>query len=90
MPARAFLRQKVDEIDICSQFHQHISSSFYAGRYSFAEKLQSQTVREKLHKTLLYEKGLSKILMKLTPGHVDHEELRSRTLRTTTSCLNEL
>jgi len=60
-------------------------------QYSFTEKLQSHTViREKLHKALLYEKGLSKMLMKLTPGHVDHEELQSRTLRATTSCLNEL
>jgi len=34
----------------------------------FAKNLQGQTVtREKLHKTLLYEKGASKMLMKLTP-----------------------
>ncbi len=35
---------------------------------SFAKKLQSQTVlREKPSKTLQYEKGSSKMLMKLTP-----------------------
>jgi hypothetical protein len=37
-------------------------------RYSFAKKLQSQTViREKLQKTYLYKKCASSILMKLTP-----------------------
>ncbi len=36
----------------------------------FCQKSQSQTViREKLHKALLCEKVLRKILMKLTPGH---------------------
>jgi len=38
-------------------------------QYSCAKKLQSKTVtREKLHKTLSYKKGESKMLMKLTPG----------------------
>jgi len=37
--------------------------------YSFAKKFQSQNVsREKLVKTLLYEKVASKMLMKLTPA----------------------
>jgi len=37
-------------------------------QYSFAKKLQSQNVsREKLHKALMYEKGESKMFMKLTP-----------------------
>jgi len=46
-----------------------ISSTFYKQllhRYSCAKKLQSQTVaREKLRKTLAYEKGA---MMKSTPG----------------------
>jgi hypothetical protein len=38
-------------------------------QYPFAKKLQSQTVsREKLCKTLLYEKAASKLLVQLTPG----------------------
>jgi len=49
-----------------------ISSTFceqFLCRYSFAKKLQSQTVyRENLHKAFLYEKGAHKMLMKLTPG----------------------
>jgi hypothetical protein len=37
-------------------------------QYTFANKLQSQTViREKLSKALLYEKIARKMLMKLTP-----------------------
>jgi len=48
-----------------------ISSTFYEQllrRYSFAKKLQSQTViREKPCKALLYNKGSSKMLRKLTP-----------------------
>ncbi len=47
-----------------------ISSTYYEellGQNSSAKKLQSQTVtREKLRKRLSYEKGLSKMLMKLT------------------------
>jgi hypothetical protein len=36
--------------------------------YSFAKKLQIQTViREKLRKTLSYKAGMHKMLMKLTP-----------------------
>jgi len=36
-------------------------------QYFFAKKLPSQTVtREKPHKTLLYEKDVQKMLMKLT------------------------
>jgi len=38
-------------------------------QYSFAKKIQGQTaIRQKLHKTLLYEKAARKMLMKLTPG----------------------
>jgi len=37
-------------------------------QYSFAKKSQSQTViREKLRKTLLYEKAALKMFVKLTP-----------------------
>jgi hypothetical protein len=37
-------------------------------QYSFAKNYKSQTViREKLSKTLAYEKGAHKMLMKLTP-----------------------
>jgi len=37
--------------------------------YSFPNKLKSHTViREKLQKTLLYEKAVCEILMKLRPG----------------------
>jgi len=47
-----------------------ISSTFYTQllrRYSFAKKLQSQAVMiEKMRKAILYEKGVSKMLMKLT------------------------
>jgi hypothetical protein len=56
-----------------SKKHQvSISSTFYElllRHYFCAKKLQSQTViREKLHKALLYEKGSSKMFMKLTIG----------------------
>jgi len=38
-------------------------------QFSCDKILQSQTVtREKLQKTLLYKKGLQKMLIKLTPG----------------------
>jgi len=50
-----------------------ISSTFYSRffcRYLFAQKSQSQTViREKLRNLLSYEKGASKMLMKLTLDH---------------------
>jgi hypothetical protein len=37
--------------------------------YFYDKKSQSQTlIREKLHKALIYEKGVCKMLMKLTPG----------------------
>ncbi len=50
-----------------SQFHQHFTSSFCA-HILLPKKFQSQIViREKLHKTLLYEKSLSKMMMKLAP-----------------------
>jgi len=46
-----------------------ISPIFYKQllrRYSFAKKLQRQTIIvEKLHKALLYEKDMCKMLMKL-------------------------
>jgi len=42
-------------------------------QYSFAKKLQSQTViKEKLCKTLSYKKGTHKMLMKLTPEGAHH------------------
>jgi len=51
-----------------------ISSTFYKQllrQYSFAKKLQNQTViREKLLKALLREKGAHKMLMKLTTVQV--------------------
>jgi len=38
-------------------------------QYSFAKKIQRQTItREKLRKTLLYEKDTHEMLMKLTPA----------------------
>jgi len=43
------------------------------------KKFQSQNVsRKKLRKTLLYEKGLSKMLMKLTPADFDATIFRGR------------
>jgi len=54
---RKMCAKNVDEIDSCSQFHQHLLLC----PYSFAEKLQSQTVsREKLCKALLYKKACVK------------------------------
>jgi hypothetical protein len=51
---------------------ESISSTFYKlllQQYSCTKSLQSKTVtREKLRKTLSYEKGTHKMLMKLTPG----------------------
>jgi hypothetical protein len=47
---------------VCSQFHHHSAPIF------FHQKSQSQTViREKLPKALLYKKGASTMLIKLTP-----------------------
>jgi hypothetical protein len=55
-----------------------ISSTFYEQLlrgYSFAKKLQSQTVtREKLCESLSYEKVLSKMLVNLTPERTKSEE----------------
>ncbi len=50
-----------------------ISSTFceqLLHQYSCIKKLQivQNVTREKLHKTLLYKKGVLKMLMKLTPG----------------------
>jgi len=49
-----------------------MSSTFYdqlMHQYSFAKKIQSQTIiREMLRKALWYENVSSKMLMKLTPG----------------------
>jgi len=63
--------------DVCSAKRinsgllKSISSTFYEQlmrQYFCAKKLQSPTViREKQRKALLYKKGLSKMLMKLTP-----------------------
>ncbi len=54
----------------CRQFYQHFAISFCTD-FLAPKKLQSQTViREKLCKALLYEKGWSKMLMKLTPGQL--------------------
>ncbi len=51
-----------------SQYHLHFMSIFCADILS-PKKFQSQYgIREKLHKTLLHEKGTRKMLMKLTPG----------------------
>jgi hypothetical protein len=48
-----------------------ISSTFFEQllrQYYFAKKLETQTaIREKLCRTLSYEKGKRKMLMKLTP-----------------------
>jgi hypothetical protein len=50
-----------------NQFHQHFTRTFCVDILT-AKKLRSKTViREKLHEKLLYEKGSSKMLMKLTP-----------------------
>jgi len=50
---------------------QSISPKFYEQilqQHSFAKKIQSQNeIREKLHQALLYEKGSSKMLIKLIP-----------------------
>jgi len=60
--------KNVNEIDTCSQFHQHFKSSFCTD-ILLPKKIQIQTVtREKqLCITLLNEKGVCKMLMKLTP-----------------------
>jgi len=48
--------KNVDEIDHCSQFHQHFKSSFCTKKI-LPKKSQSQAVtREKLRKTLLHKK----------------------------------
>jgi len=50
-------------VKISSKFYKQLLREFSCGK-----KLQSQTVTgEKLSKTLQYKKGLSKMLMKLTP-----------------------
>jgi len=50
-----------------SPFHQH---------YSFAKKLQNQSViSDMMRKTLLYEKVARKMLIKLTPGGLPIEEI---------------
>jgi len=50
------------------------------------KKSQSQTViKEKLQKAFLYEKGVHKMLMKLTPGDDQSNDSRSETLKTGTT-----
>jgi hypothetical protein len=56
----------------CRQFHQHFTSSFRADillTKNYKAKLLS---REKLRKTLSNKKGVSKMLMKLTPESISH------------------
>jgi len=58
----------VDEIDYCSQFHQHFKSRFFAD-ILLPKKVKSQTVcTGKLLKALIDKKALLKMLLKLTPG----------------------
>ena len=61
--------QNGDEIDTPSL--ESISPIFYKQlfrQYSFAKKIPTQTVsREKLLKSILYEKDARKMLVKLTP-----------------------
>jgi len=56
--------------------HESISPMFYEQllrQYSFAKRIQSQTVStKKLLKTLLYKKAGHKMLMKLTPSYTSH------------------
>ncbi len=47
-----------------SQFHQHFTSRFCT---LTPKKSKETVIREKLHKALLYEKGMHKMWMKLTP-----------------------
>jgi len=51
----------------CSQFHQHFTGGFCAN-IIVPKQFQSRTLtREKLYKTLLYNKVVLKMLMKVTP-----------------------
>ncbi len=62
------------QTNTCSQFINILQAAFvpiFLCPYSCAKKLQSQIViREKLHKTLLFAKGVRKVLMKLTPDEM--------------------
>ena len=56
----------------CSQFHQHITSSFFTNFFS-PKKLQTQTVSaENLRKTLSYQKFARNMLVKLTSDNLFH------------------
>jgi len=58
----------VDEIDGCSQLHQQFTISFCANILAPKKLLSLTVIREKLFRTLSYEKGASKLLIKLTTG----------------------
>jgi hypothetical protein len=70
---KALLHEKVSskmlmKFTTFRQFHQHFMSDFCTNILEI-KIFQSQTVTiEKLHKKVLYEKVLSKMLMKLTPS----------------------
>jgi len=54
----------------CSSFHQHFFTNSFCADILSPKKLQSQTVsREKLQKTLSYQKAAHKVLVKLTPAN---------------------
>ena len=57
-------RKSVNQGSISPMFYEQL-----LGQYSFAKRIQSQTVStKKLLKTLAYEKAGGKMLLKLTPG----------------------
>ncbi len=68
----AYEKLLLNQMVWCSDKGKTTSSAFYEQRlsqYSFAKKLQSQTIiREGLCKDLSYKKDERKMLMKLTPG----------------------
>jgi hypothetical protein len=49
------------------QFHQHFMSNLCADIIALKNCKTKIVTREKLRKTLLYEKGVCKMLMKLSP-----------------------
>ncbi len=71
---------RVGEFNLYSQFHQLFSSSFC--KFSFAKKLQTQTLRtEKLPQTISYENTARNMSVKLTSGmNENHFEVFLRSI----------
>jgi len=61
------IQAALNERMTCSQFHRHFTSSFCVN-ILLPKSHKANLIREKLQKALSDKKGLSKMLMKLTPG----------------------